>query len=662
MSKYFYCLFLLLIPFSGMAATITASIGDLRYILNTSTHTAEVTYKAGFNTNSTLDNYSMATLVVPSSVEYEGEDYVVTSIGEYAFKGCYLKEIQLPTSLRVIGKFSFMQCTDLPSVIIPEGVTDIEEYAFYQCVELSSVIFPTTLKRIGNCGFYNCYKLTTIIAPGPDYIVLDTINVFGNYSQQFANVYVSAKLLGSYSSQFSWFYFRNFYAINPVTSISIEGRSHTIEVDETLALNATVTPATATVTALRWESSNPTIASVDDSGVVTGITAGNTIISACAIDGSGVTGTFDITVLGGNPVTGIIIDGNNIKNLKTTETLQLMAILLPEDADYSEVSWNSSDPTVATVSDEGLVTAVSEGNVVITASLTDQPEIKDTYSLDIQKRMLGDSNDNGIVTVADVITTANDMIDIPVADFCFVNADVNSDKVLTPADITGTVNIIIGVSESGLKAINAAASSSTSDRLVAHNFRNGMAETVVDVKLDNSRDYSALMATVAIPDGMKVKKVKVGPEAAAHSLMYNISDEGYLKIIIFSYSNEVFGHDQSALFTIVADTENMTGNLEIFDIIASDSHNVDYNLSYACGFNVSGETGVGNIVKGEVKVNVLPQCIEVCGAEGLNVGVYTFGGEIITTVNESAARESFSVIPGMYIVRAGEATFKVAVK
>lgn len=576
MRKYFYLLLMLLFPFVGMAKTITVSIGDLRYNLDTDTHEAEVTYKAGFNTGSTINNYDMTTLVLPSSVEYEGEQYSVASVGEYAFKGCRFTDIQLPVSLKVIGNFSFTQCTVLPSVVFPEGLTDIGEYAFNQCTELRSVTFPTTLKNIGNCGFYNCNKLTTIIAPGQDYIKLATTNVFGTTTKNTASVYVSADLLSTYKSQFSWTYFKKFYAIDPVTSISIEGRSHTIEIDETITLTAVVSPSNATVTNIRWESSNPLVASVDASGVVTGVAAGKAVISAVAIDGSGVSGTFDITVLGGNPVTGIKIEGG-VKVLKTTETLQLTAIIIPEDASYNEISWSSSDPSVATVSDEGLVTAIEEGDVVITAFLAEQPEIKDTYHLEIQKRLLGDSNDNGVVTVSDVVTTAYHIVGLPTSGWCFLNADVTQDKVISIADVTATTDIILNeITKFDQKRRISADMISMEGYLEVADFSVAMSnagESELNLHINSGEEflYSGLQFDIVCPEGVELTEVRAGDDLKEYTIQRKRvgTDQLYTKERIVVYGNglQATGATESLLyltFTVSEDAnlgEN-TGRVE----------------------------------------------------------------------------------------------------
>ncbi len=84
-----------------------------------------------------------------------------------------------------------------------------------------------------------------------------------------------------------------------VTAISVtdsdNGASGTIDAGDTLTLTATVTPENATDSSVTWSSSNEEVATVAD-GVVTGVAAGSATITATAADGSGVTGTYSVTV------------------------------------------------------------------------------------------------------------------------------------------------------------------------------------------------------------------------------------------------------------------------------------------------------------------------------------------------------------------------------
>ena len=135
------------------------------------------------------------------------------------------------------------------------------------------------------------------------------------------------------------------------------------EVNEggTVQLSATTTPEDAQVT---WTSSDETIATVDQTGLVTAIKAGKVTITAKTADAEA---SCEITVKAA-PVQSSLTLNIEEAELSEGESIQLSATTTPEDA---QVTWTSSDETIATVDQTGLVTAVKAGKVTITAKTAD---------------------------------------------------------------------------------------------------------------------------------------------------------------------------------------------------------------------------------------------------------------------------------------------------
>lgn len=83
-------------------------------------------------------------------------------------------------------------------------------------------------------------------------------------------------------------------------------------------------------------------------------------------------------------VTGVTISSeNNVRTIKDNETLQLTAKVFPENVEQG-VNWSTSNPTVATVNSNGLVTALAVGNVEIIATSTKDENFKNSFALIIE--------------------------------------------------------------------------------------------------------------------------------------------------------------------------------------------------------------------------------------------------------------------------------------
>jgi len=90
----------------------------------------------------------------------------VTSIGNYAFYGCSnLVSAGLPIGIASIGEYAFSKCTSLPSIVLPDGALTIGVYAFTECSNLASAEIPNSVTSIGSYAFKDCSSLTSINIP-----------------------------------------------------------------------------------------------------------------------------------------------------------------------------------------------------------------------------------------------------------------------------------------------------------------------------------------------------------------------------------------------------------------------------------------------------------------------------------------------------------------
>ncbi len=132
-----------------------------------------------------------------------------------------------------------------------------------------------------------------------------------------------------------------------------------------------------------FTSSDPAVATVTDKGLVTGISEGKATITCALVIEPACKQTVTITVEKAVKPTQIIIENADNLDAWTEETLQLDTKIVPEEAS-GLVSWESSDPAVATVSETGLVSFLTPGQVTITATSKEDPSVSASVTFTVK--------------------------------------------------------------------------------------------------------------------------------------------------------------------------------------------------------------------------------------------------------------------------------------
>ena len=361
---------------------------------------------------------SLKSMVIPDSV---------TEIGASTFSNCSnLEEVKLPQNLNRISANLFRYCDSIETVVIPNGVIAVDDTAFADCMNLKSVTFPNTISTSENDGngigsriFSNSPKVVASVIEGSvahtymrrngyDFTLITTgINL--DKPELTLNVNESSKyvaILSPYTiannTSLTWqssnpdvatvdangvvtgisegeatITARNSNGLSassevtvtnisaPITNVSLNFSDLEIRKDSSQGLRATITPKETTDDkTLTWESSNPEVATVSSTGVVTARRPGNAIITVRT--SNGLTDTCNIAVI--SQITSVHLNLTAI-TLDEGVSQTLRATINPSDTtDDKTLIWKSSNTNVATVDQEGKVTAVKEGVATITVT------------------------------------------------------------------------------------------------------------------------------------------------------------------------------------------------------------------------------------------------------------------------------------------------------
>ena len=213
----------------------------------------------------------------------------VTRIGSYAFSGCSgLTKVTIPNSVTSIGNQAFSGCSGLTSVTIPNSVTRIGENAFSGCSGLTSVTIPNSVTRIEYRAFDGCSGLSDVYYKGSEVEWKKINSDSPNESLKNAKIHYNSSAPSS-DKKFS-------LTMSKPPLILGNYNSLFIDYEASVAGNAA-----GEVKQIKWESSDPSVAEVDEKsvGLITGqgnssgcswidlltYNAGKTVITGTAPDG-----------------------------------------------------------------------------------------------------------------------------------------------------------------------------------------------------------------------------------------------------------------------------------------------------------------------------------------------------------------------------------------
>ena len=315
----------------------------------------------------------------------------ITRIGLCSFRGQKISgNLVIPASVKTIEYTSFSDCSSLDGnlvflgkvteiehdafnscaftgdLILPDSVTLISDNAFEGCKFDGTLDIPASLQTLGNYAFYRCYSVKKIINRSKIIIPASSFLEDDQYCfiDDSGNMYNLNDDLGE----------GTYTRIRSVTNLSLNKAIASVEAGKSLTLKPTVSPSDAHDKGVIWSSSDESVASVNSSGVVTGITEGSATIIATAKTNLNVSASCKITV---TPAKDTTVRVTKVKLNKTKATLvkgqklTLKPTISPSKATNKKLTWSSSNKKVAKVDAKGVVTAIGKGTATITVKTKD---------------------------------------------------------------------------------------------------------------------------------------------------------------------------------------------------------------------------------------------------------------------------------------------------
>lgn len=426
--------------------TIVIEISGLpiEVILNTETQTAAISSERLWFDN--RDNYSNLDLKIPSFFENAGVMYELTEIQSGAFRSCKgINSLVIPSSVKIIGESAFNTCSSMESIEINASITSIPKSCFSGCSELKELNIPLGVEEICENALLNCKSLVKLTIPSSVSRVtgksiwggLDKIeeiycniedpsflptNLFYTKPQdkyaevqfhvkQSVKVYVPGESLDKYVNYFDWKSdmtspFVALVSEPPIpTEIQLSKNELEMKIGETEQLVATVLPETVEHEPVTWESSDETVVTVANDGTVTALALGEATIT---VKSGELTATCKVNVVK-VPVHDIQLPGiNDLGVYFIGRSYQLTAVVSPDNATDKDVKWDTDNHSLATITEDGILTCHSEGKVnviAIAGGVTRKAEIQIkpveltsiTLSPEILKMVVGEECELNIV-------------------------------------------------------------------------------------------------------------------------------------------------------------------------------------------------------------------------------------------------------------------------
>ena len=322
-----------------------------------------------------------------------------------------VKSVIIEEGVTIIGECAFYKLSELESVSIPSTVTQIDEYAFGECFSLTSVVIPANVTYLSSHAFGYCDALTDIVflhtAEDPislssyafrttvDTTTWDTTEktlttVYLPYYPRTVNqnIYTYFNSTVTASRITNW---ANYYTV-PVEGIALSAADEVTEreLGETFTITANLTPVYPTEDII-WTVSDPEMGlfSIDgDNATFIGQKTGTVTVRCASADDETVYGEIELTVLEPTgeltALTSLRVMGDFPNEIELDVPAQMVVEFEPANAANRDVTWEVDDGTgSATIDENGIITPLTPGTVIVTATSKENPDLFATCTVEI---------------------------------------------------------------------------------------------------------------------------------------------------------------------------------------------------------------------------------------------------------------------------------------
>lgn len=333
----------------------------------------------------------------------------LTKIENRVFSGCTsLKEIAIPDGVTEIDYSAFSGCTSLQEITIPDSVTTVYDTAFSNCTSLESITIGSGVENLGNGWIDSCRRLANIIVSPENKTYSSVDGVLFNKDKSELLAYPIGNKRSSYTipDGVTKIDQKAFYGCRYIETLTIPASVKEIE-DSALGNCYDIRTINYLGTREQWKeviigADNYMFALVnvgcaDDTrcdhvwGEWVVVDAATTekeglekrVCSLCSAEETRKIPKLDII-----KVTAIELSDSE-RTVTVGTSFTIAATVKPDDALNRTIIWSSSDPSIATVDENGTVTAIAEGEAIITAESADGVKAECQVAVEKAKESFG---------------------------------------------------------------------------------------------------------------------------------------------------------------------------------------------------------------------------------------------------------------------------------